>query len=302
MVRILLLLTALVLGWSGPVQAKGMNPVEFNMPWLKKKKALKRRKAYRKKKYAKKRSAYKKRSRKSKKARLASKRKRVKSKKIRVSKKLRRSKKTRLAKKKRVRIKKKSTQVAAKKEKWVGGPRPSISAKKPPVVRLAGFGKGRIIIDTAKRQLFYTLGGGKAYRYPVAVGRQGFQWFGTKKITRKASWPDWRPPAEMRERNPKLPKIMTGGNLQSARCEGALSWFIALSHPRYCECQKHRHSGFVRLFPHAQQSRCALVADRWRWHARHRRKVAAENATQAQQPAREALKIRSGFRCLLRKT
>jgi lipoprotein-anchoring transpeptidase ErfK/SrfK len=92
-----------------------------------------------------------------------------------------------------------------------GGPKPRISPKRPATVRFAGYRPGEIVIDTAGRQLFYVLSRGRAYRYPIAVGRDGFQWFGTKRITRTAMWPDWHPPAEMRERSPHLPKRMTGG-------------------------------------------------------------------------------------------
>jgi lipoprotein-anchoring transpeptidase ErfK/SrfK len=54
-------------------------------------------------------------------------------------------------------------------------------------------------------------GGSKALSYPVSVGREGFSWTGTEKITRVANWPDWHPPAEMRQRDPRLPEKMTGG-------------------------------------------------------------------------------------------
>ncbi len=105
-----------------------------------------------------------------------------------------------------------SPQIKKNKEKWVGGPRPSITPAAPSTVRFrSGYGKGTIVIDTSRRRLFYVLGGGRAYSYPIAVGRIGFQWTGTKRITRVRNWPDWRPPAEMRKRKPNLPKIMTGG-------------------------------------------------------------------------------------------
>ncbi|MEM1306654.1 MAG: L,D-transpeptidase [Pseudomonadota bacterium] len=92
-----------------------------------------------------------------------------------------------------------------------GGPKPRIKSRRPQTVRFTGYKRGEIIVDTAGRQLFYVLGGGRAYRYPIAVGKAGFQWFGTKRITRTAKWPDWRPPAETRKRKPHLPKLMTGG-------------------------------------------------------------------------------------------
>lgn len=70
---------------------------------------------------------------------------------------------------------------------------------------------GTIIIDTGKRYLFLVLGDGKAVRYGVGVGREGFSWKGEQRITRKAEWPDWRPPPEMREREPDLPEFVEGG-------------------------------------------------------------------------------------------
>ncbi len=70
---------------------------------------------------------------------------------------------------------------------------------------------GTIIVDTGARHLYYVLEGGKAIRYGIGVGREGFTWSGTVKIGRKAEWPDWRPPAEMLERQPHLPTFMAGG-------------------------------------------------------------------------------------------
>jgi lipoprotein-anchoring transpeptidase ErfK/SrfK len=93
-----------------------------------------------------------------------------------------------------------------------GGGRPAISPAAPPVVSFAsGAGAGTIIIDTSARALYYTLSATTAYRYPISVGREGFTWTGTEKISRVASWPDWRPPSEMKERVPTLPDLMTGG-------------------------------------------------------------------------------------------
>ncbi|TCT05108.1 L,D-transpeptidase family protein [Aquabacter spiritensis] len=70
---------------------------------------------------------------------------------------------------------------------------------------------GTIIIDTPNTYLYYVLGGGKAIRYGIGVGRDGFTWSGTEKITRKAEWADWRPPPEMIDRQPYLPRFMAGG-------------------------------------------------------------------------------------------
>ncbi len=93
-----------------------------------------------------------------------------------------------------------------------GGGKPSIGAVAPPTVSFPNsYGAGTIVIDTAGRSLYYVLSSSRAYRYPVAVGKAGFSWTGTQKISRKVAWPDWRPPAEMLARKPHLPEFMTGG-------------------------------------------------------------------------------------------
>jgi lipoprotein-anchoring transpeptidase ErfK/SrfK len=70
---------------------------------------------------------------------------------------------------------------------------------------------GTLVVDTPNTYLYYVLGGGRAIRYGVRVGRDGFTWNGVQKITRKAEWPDWHPPTEMIERQPYLPRFMAGG-------------------------------------------------------------------------------------------
>jgi lipoprotein-anchoring transpeptidase ErfK/SrfK len=70
---------------------------------------------------------------------------------------------------------------------------------------------GTIIVDTPHTYLYYILGSGKAMRYGIGVGREGFTWSGVKSITRKAEWPDWFPPKEMIGRQPYLPRVMAGG-------------------------------------------------------------------------------------------
>ena len=80
------------------------------------------------------------------------------------------------------------------------------------IVMFSGnYAPGTIVISTAERRLYYVLAGGKAVRYAVGVGREGFQWSGTEKITSKQEWPDWRPPADMIKRRPDLPRYMAGG-------------------------------------------------------------------------------------------
>ena len=70
---------------------------------------------------------------------------------------------------------------------------------------------GTVIIDTPQRFLFLVQGDGKAIRYGIGVGKPGFTWAGVKQISRKAEWPDWRPPEEMLRRRPDLPPFMAGG-------------------------------------------------------------------------------------------
>ncbi|EFO34555.1 ErfK/YbiS/YcfS/YnhG [Roseibium sp. TrichSKD4] len=70
---------------------------------------------------------------------------------------------------------------------------------------------GTIIINTNEKYLYLVQKDGTARRYGVGVGKPGFEWAGTHKVTRKAEWPDWRPPAAMRKRRPDLPNFMPGG-------------------------------------------------------------------------------------------
>jgi lipoprotein-anchoring transpeptidase ErfK/SrfK len=70
---------------------------------------------------------------------------------------------------------------------------------------------GTIIIDTGNTVLYLVLGGGRAMRYGVGVGRQGFTWSGIQTITNKKEWPDWYPPSEMIARQPYLPRFVAGG-------------------------------------------------------------------------------------------
>lgn len=70
---------------------------------------------------------------------------------------------------------------------------------------------GTIVIDTPNTFLYLVLGNGKALRYGVGVGREGFTWSGRERISRMSEWPDWYPPADMIERQPYLPRMMAGG-------------------------------------------------------------------------------------------
>ena len=75
---------------------------------------------------------------------------------------------------------------------------------------------GTVIINTAERRLYYVLASGKAVRYGIGVGRQGFEWSGVAQIGFMRSWPEWHPPKEMiarelRQYGRRLPEMMPGG-------------------------------------------------------------------------------------------
>lgn len=70
---------------------------------------------------------------------------------------------------------------------------------------------GTVVVDVAGKALYYLLGDGRAYRYRISVGRQGFGWSGTVEVGAKRPWPDWRPPADMRKRDPELPESVPPG-------------------------------------------------------------------------------------------
>jgi lipoprotein-anchoring transpeptidase ErfK/SrfK len=74
-----------------------------------------------------------------------------------------------------------------------------------------GHAPGTVVVSTHERRLYYVLGNGQAIRYGVGVGRQGFTWSGTKTVSMKREWPDWRPPQQMLKRRPDLPRYMPGG-------------------------------------------------------------------------------------------
>lgn len=73
------------------------------------------------------------------------------------------------------------------------------------------FKPGTIVVETEERRLYFVLPDGQAIRYGIGVGREGFAWSGQHAITRKAEWPGWTPPVEMRQRVPDLPAYMPGG-------------------------------------------------------------------------------------------
>jgi lipoprotein-anchoring transpeptidase ErfK/SrfK len=83
--------------------------------------------------------------------------------------------------------------------------------QRTPVFFRTTYPVGSVVVDTSERYLYLSTSPQKALRYGVGVGKDGFQWGGILKVTRKAEWPSWRPPADMLKRNPKLPTFMEGG-------------------------------------------------------------------------------------------
>ena len=89
---------------------------------------------------------------------------------------------------------------------------PKATAVPRQVVKFDGqYAPGTIVVSTKERRMYYVLGDGTAIRYGVGVGRPGFEWGGTMVVTQKREWPDWRPPAQMLQRRPDLPRYMKGG-------------------------------------------------------------------------------------------
>jgi len=79
------------------------------------------------------------------------------------------------------------------------------------VILPTGYAPGTIVISTAERRLYLVQGNGQAISYGIGVGRDGFRWSGTHRITAKKEWPAWTPPSEMLRRRPDLPRHMPGG-------------------------------------------------------------------------------------------
>jgi lipoprotein-anchoring transpeptidase ErfK/SrfK len=109
---------------------------------------------------------------------------------------------------------------------------------------------GTIIVDPAHTFLYLTLGGGRALRYGIGVGREGFEWSGTEPIVRKAEWPDWIPPAAMVARQPYLPRWIGGG---PGNPLGARALYLGNTDYRIhgtndpSSIGKHMSSGCIRL-------------------------------------------------------
>jgi lipoprotein-anchoring transpeptidase ErfK/SrfK len=96
-----------------------------------------------------------------------------------------------------------------------GGPNFSVGASSPiprETVSLdSNYAPGTILINTAERRLYLVLANGQALRYGIGVGRDGFRWAGTHRISGKKEWPSWTPPSQMLARRPDLPRHMAGG-------------------------------------------------------------------------------------------
>ena len=69
---------------------------------------------------------------------------------------------------------------------------------------------GTIIVDTKDKFLYFVMGDGKAMRYGIGVGREGFEWKGTTRVAFKREWPTWTPPGVMIKRQPELAKWRGG--------------------------------------------------------------------------------------------
>jgi lipoprotein-anchoring transpeptidase ErfK/SrfK len=93
-----------------------------------------------------------------------------------------------------------------------GTGRPAVSAIPRDTVFYDGpYAPGTIIISTRERRLYLVQPGHQALRYGIGVGRPGFTWGGTLRVSMKREWPDWTPPAPMLRRRPDLPRHMKGG-------------------------------------------------------------------------------------------
>ena len=89
-----------------------------------------------------------------------------------------------------------------------GGPSP---IQRSTISYAGEYAPGTIVINTAERRLYLVLAGGQALSYGIGVGRDGFRWSGTHRISAKKEWPSWTPPSQMLARRPDLPRHMNGG-------------------------------------------------------------------------------------------
>jgi lipoprotein-anchoring transpeptidase ErfK/SrfK len=109
---------------------------------------------------------------------------------------------------------------------------------------------GTVVVDTPNTYLYLVLGNGRALRYGIGVGREGFTWSGVKTVARKAEWPDWIPPQDMLSRQPYLPRFMAGGpgNPLGARAmylSGSVYRIHGTNNP--ASIGQHMSSGCIRM-------------------------------------------------------
>jgi lipoprotein-anchoring transpeptidase ErfK/SrfK len=116
---------------------------------------------------------------------------------------------------------------------------------------------GTIIVDTNKKFLYFVLGDGKAMRYGIGVGREGFEWKGTTRIAMKREWPTWTPPSAMIHRQPELAKYRDGMDPGLDNPLGARALYLFTKHgdtgyrlhgsPEWWSIGKNVSSGCIRL-------------------------------------------------------
>ena len=148
---------------------------------------------------------------------------------------------------------------------------------------------GTVIIDTGHTFLYLTLGNGKALRYGIGVGRQGFTWSGVQTISRKAEWPDWIPPADMVARQPYLPRWVGGGPGNPSGRPRALSRQYRLSHPRHQRSDHDWQACVERVHPPAKCRRDRSVRAR---RTRHQGRGAAQRSRARRRRRRPACRDR----------
>ena len=69
---------------------------------------------------------------------------------------------------------------------------------------------GTIVVETAQRYLYLVQENGRAIRYGVGIGREGFTWSGRAQVGRKATWPTWHPTRDMMQRQPETREFANG--------------------------------------------------------------------------------------------
>jgi lipoprotein-anchoring transpeptidase ErfK/SrfK len=116
---------------------------------------------------------------------------------------------------------------------------------------------GTIIVDTSAKHLYFVMPEGKAMRYGIGVGREGFEWRGTARIALKREWPTWTPPAAMIKRQPELAQYAGGmepglSNPLGARAmylfnKGGDSGYRLHGTPEWASIGRAMSSGCIRL-------------------------------------------------------